>query len=163
LLGHPLSNAVIGRAYRDATGERVKLPPARLQFTGRDYLALMSRFFHLSGYSGWVILFDEFELVCKLGTMARGRAYANLYDFLRSRSLPGFEQTIAVVTLIDQMTSEYLLGGKEDVTRVPAFFQSRAYPDVAEAAEKAIRWLAQRKLPLLIPRPHEVDAILDRI
>src|SRR5436305_4004794 len=143
LLGQPLTNAAIAGAYRAATGERVKLPPARLQHTGLDYFRLMARLFELSGYTGWVVLFDEFELVCKLGTQARGRAYVNLSTFMRSRPLSGMERVIAVVTLIDQMTSEYLVGGKEDIARIPARFKGRAMPELEADSEWAIKWLVQ--------------------
>jgi len=163
LLGQPLTNAAIAGAYRAATGERVKLPPARLQQTGLDYFRLMARLFELSGYTGWVVLFDEFELVCKLGTHARGRAYANLSTFLRSRPLSGLERVIAVVTLIDQMTSEYLVGGKEDITRVAAHFKGRGMPDLAADAERAVKWLVQSKKSLSPLSSAEVDGVLDRI
>lgn len=163
LLGQALANGAIARAYRHAVGERVQLPPARLQHAGRDYFALMARLFQLSDYSGWVLLFDEFELVCKLGRQARGRAYANLHAFTRSRPLPGFERVLAVVALIDQMTTEYLVGGKRDIEQVPSYFQQRNLPELATDAEKAIRWLAERKLPLKIPSAAQADAILDRI
>ncbi len=163
LLGQPLSNGVIARAYRAATAERVTLPPARLQHTGRDYLAVMARLFTLSGYSGWVLLFDEFELVCKLGTHARGRAYANFQTFARNRPLPGLERVIAVAALIDQMVSDFLAGGKEDINRIPQHFRGRAMPELAEDAERGIRWILQNKKPLTPLRPGEVNALLDRI
>src|SRR5206468_10033595 len=118
-------------ASRAAAGRRVKLPPARLQHTGRDYFALMARLFEISGYSGWLILFDEFELVCKMGTQARGRSYANLNTFVRPKPLPGFEHVTAVVTLIDQMVSEYLVAGKDDLKYATAYFRHRAAPETA--------------------------------
>jgi len=163
LLGQPVTNAAIAAAYRAATGERVKLPPARLQQTGLDYFRLTARLFELSGYTGWLILFDEFELVCKLGTHARGRAYANLHTFLRNRPLSGLERVIVAVTLIDQMTSDYLVGGKEDITRVPSHFRGRAMPELAADAERTIRWLVQSKKPLAPLSAGEVDGVLDRI
>ncbi len=43
-----------------------------------DYFAFMSRLFLQQGYSGWVLLFDEAELVGRLGKKARINAYANM-------------------------------------------------------------------------------------
>lgn len=47
-----------------------------------DYFAFMSYLFLKSGYSGWSILFDETELIGRLGKKARINAYSNMADFL---------------------------------------------------------------------------------
>ena len=52
-----------------------------------DYFAFMSFFFRLLGYSGWVILLDEAELIGQLGKKARLNAYANMSKLLNLGSL----------------------------------------------------------------------------
>lgn len=163
LLGQPLTNAHIARAYRSATGERVKLPPARLRVTGRDYLALVSKLVRLSGYSGWVILFDEFELVCKLGLQSRAQAYLNLAHLLENERATGLDNTITVFTLINQMTSEFLIGGKNDLERIPSMLKGRVASELGHQAEEALNWLVRSKMSLVSPTAKETDAILDRI
>jgi hypothetical protein len=48
----------------------------------QDYFAFLSHFFKLLGYNGWVILFDESELVGRLSKIARMKAYNNMAGFL---------------------------------------------------------------------------------
>ena len=111
LMGHALTNGDLGRIFRETTGTRVKLPAAKLAQTGRDYFAFAGKLFQLAGYAGWVILFDEFELVCKLSALQRARAYANLAAFRQADPLPGFERTVAVAAFIPGMVTDYLVGG----------------------------------------------------
>jgi len=47
-----------------------------------DYFAFLSRFFSVLGYLGWVILFDEAELIGRLSKKARLNAYLNMSKFL---------------------------------------------------------------------------------
>ncbi len=47
-----------------------------------DYIAFLSHFFKQLGYNGWVILFDESELIGRLSKKARSKAYENLAKFL---------------------------------------------------------------------------------
>jgi len=47
-----------------------------------DYFGFMSHLFLLLGYKGWVILFDEAELIGNLGKKSRLKAYYNMSKFL---------------------------------------------------------------------------------
>lgn len=58
-----------------------------------DYFAFLGRLFSALGYSGWVILFDEAELIGRLGKKARLNAYLNLAKFL----FPGQESNLEAV------------------------------------------------------------------
>ncbi len=48
----------------------------------KDYFVFTSNLFKKLGYAGWVILFDESELIGRLGKKARLGAYANLETFM---------------------------------------------------------------------------------
>jgi hypothetical protein len=45
--------------------------------------------FRLQGYGGWVILFDEAELIGRLGRVSRHKAYLNMYGFLDTNRAEG--------------------------------------------------------------------------
>jgi hypothetical protein len=81
----------IRKVYRRVFGE----PPVfnenflKSRHTG-DYLAFLSQLFKTQEYKGWVILFDEAELVGRLGRKSRHRAYLNMAGFLKPTRL---EQT----------------------------------------------------------------------
>jgi hypothetical protein len=52
-----------------------------------DYLSFLSRLFKAQGYEGWVILFDEAELIGRLGRKSRQKAYLNMDRFLKGDKL----------------------------------------------------------------------------
>jgi hypothetical protein len=47
-----------------------------------DYFSFLSHLFMLLGYKGWIILFDETELMGRLGKKTRLKAYQNMANFL---------------------------------------------------------------------------------
>jgi hypothetical protein len=61
-----------------------------------DYIAFLSRLFRLLGYDGWVILFDEVELIGRLGRKSRHKAYLNMGDFLNPEKAEGVYSVFAV-------------------------------------------------------------------
>jgi hypothetical protein len=164
LMGQALTNAALGKLFKEVTGKRApSMPAARLAETGRDYFAFAAKLFQLSGYAGWVILFDEFELVCKLSTLQRAKAYANLETLRQTGAAPGFERITAVTAFIPAMVTDFLLGGPTDLTRLPAALRTRGQEAEAKAAESSIRWLIERKHPLALLGETETFEVLDRI
>lgn len=84
LEGDFVSNALVRRIFRRVTGK-----PAQFNqnFTktkhSMDYFAFMSSLFRRVGLAGWVILFDEAELIGRLGKKARARSYRAMQSFLQ--------------------------------------------------------------------------------
>jgi len=163
LMGHPLSNAELARVYRAATDTRIKLPAARLIQTGRDYFAFAGKLFELAGYAGWVILFDEFELVCKLSALQRARAYANLDVFRQPEPLPGFDRIVAVAAFIPGMVTDYLIGGAGDLAKLPNALETRGFTADAQAASATIRWLVEERRSLALLGEADTGLVLDQI
>ncbi|MDR3364281.1 MAG: ATP-binding protein [Clostridiales Family XIII bacterium] len=54
-----------------------------------DYIAFLARLFEGRGYGGWVILFDEAELIGRLGRKSRHAAYLNMDMFLHPGKASG--------------------------------------------------------------------------
>lgn len=87
LEGDFASNAQVKRVFRRVTGK-----PAQFNqnFTKTkhcmDYFAFMSTLFRRIGYGGWVILFDEAELIGRLGKKARAKSYNVMQAFLQPTS-----------------------------------------------------------------------------
>ena len=97
LEGDFIAPALLRKIYRRVFGE-----PA--VFNGNfvrskhfiDYLTFLSRCFHALGYSGWVILFDEAELIGRLGRKSREKAYQTMHNFLRPTQLEGVYSIFAL-------------------------------------------------------------------
>ena len=83
LEGEFLSNAAVKKSFRRATGKPAQF---NLSFSKTkhcmDYFAFMSSLFRKAGMRGWVILFDEAELIGRMGKKARAKSYRNMQEFL---------------------------------------------------------------------------------
>ncbi len=84
LLGHFINQSALKRLYTKYCDEK---PNFRDKFTIKnntfDYFAFMSKLFKVAGYSGWIILFDEAELIGRLAKKSRELSYLNIYKFLQ--------------------------------------------------------------------------------
>ncbi len=123
-----------------------------------DYLAFMSRLFLRMGYSGWMILFDEAELIGRLGKKARLNAYANMSLFM---ALDKDSPLEAVFSLFAMASSyrEDVIEGKHERENLAA---SMLEPAAREYAAKALERIASA--PQLNPlTKEEIGEITCRI
>ena len=84
LEGDFVSNDVIKRSYRRVMGQVAKFNQnfVKTRHT-EDYFCFMSYFFRRIGLEGWVILFDEAELVGRMGKKTRLKSYREMQTFLQ--------------------------------------------------------------------------------
>lgn len=83
LEGDFIANVQIRKIYRRIFQEKIAFTTNFVKTKHcRDYFAFLSHLFRQLGYDGWVIMFDEAELMGRLGKKARMKAYANMADFL---------------------------------------------------------------------------------
>ena len=107
LEGDFVSAAQVKRVFRRVTGK-----PAQFNqnFSKTkhcwDYLAFMSAFFRKIGYAGWVILFDEAELIGRLGKKARAKSYCTMQSFLRPSA--GLEAVFSLFAFSTSFTDEVI-------------------------------------------------------
>ena len=84
LEGDFTTGAVIKRSFRRQTGKAAKF---RQTFSktkhSEDYFYFMSHMFRRLGYDGWVLLFDETELLGRMGKKTRAKSYLRMQDFLQ--------------------------------------------------------------------------------
>jgi len=92
------------------------------------YFSMVSRLFLEMGYSGWVLLFDETELVGRLGKKARLKAYRHMADFIFPDA--GLDAVYTVFAL----TASYA----EDVIEGKHEFDNLAASDLDPADKSAI-------------------------
>lgn len=115
-----------------------------------DYLVFMSHLFHELGYNGWVILFDEAEMLGSLGKKSRLKAYRNMADFLMPSSA-----MMSVFTLF-AFTSSY----REDVIEKKNEYEylSEIYPGEEEPMKSVLDMIvkARELTPLTDEEIHQV-------
>lgn len=120
-----------------------------------DYYRLIDVLVALRKYRGWVLLFDEAELIGKLGLGSRARAYSNLARFLSPAG--GLSRALSVFAFANSFYSD-VLGYKDDGQRAAEWFAIRGDYEAAEAvitAQDAIRG-AERLPSLTSEQLHEV-------
>ena len=84
LEGDFISNDIIKRSYRRINGQVAKFSQKFVKSRhAMDYFCFMSYFFRRIGLNGWVILFDEAELIGRLGRKTRQKCYREMQAFLQ--------------------------------------------------------------------------------
>lgn len=91
-----------------------------------DYFSFLSYMFLKLGYNGWVILFDEAELIGRLGKKARLNAYKNMAQFL----IPDMPSKLECTYSIFAMNASFV----EDVIESKHEFENleTCFMDIAE-------------------------------
>lgn len=126
----------------------------------RQRLSFLPRLLRAAGHAGWVVLFDEVELIGRYSLLQRGRSYAELARWSGVASDDPAAPLVSVLALTDDFEAAVLVG-KDDRTKVPAKLrdkQTAQWSETAALADKGIRAL-ERDLLLLSP-PDAAD--LDR-
>ena len=134
LKGDFVSNALVKKVYRRVTGK-----PAQFNqnFTKTkhcmDYFAFMSTLFRRAGMTGWVILFDEAELIGRLGKKARAKSYRAMQQFLQpAGKLEGVFSLFAFSTSF----TEDVIDKKHEFDNAEAIFAEE--PDTLKAAKATL-------------------------
>jgi hypothetical protein len=131
--------------YRLESVPARELALQRLQFLARLTLA--------AGYAGWVVLFDEVELIGRYSFKQRARSYAELARWggkLKSGGIPGVAATFAITTDFDAA----VLQDKGDLERVPGKLKAsgvEADARLAGQAEQGMRMIVREPLRLRGP------------
>lgn len=157
--GDPLSVVEVRRRLRAAGEARRTLRTAPARELGRQRFRFLARLFTAAGYAGWVLLFDEVELIARYSLLQRGRAYAEIAHWLR----PDTEDPGSPIVPVLAMTSDFaaaVLTQKNDRELVPGKMRAKQRPEwdeLAAAADVGMR-LIERQMHLLEPPD---DAELD--
>ena len=158
LLGEFATGAAIKRSYRRITGNPAKFNQSFSKTKhGMDYFYFLSHLLRSLGCDGWVLLFDEAELLGRLGKKARAKCYSNMQLFLRpSPKLEGVFSLFA----FSSSYGEDVIEKKHEVENLEA-----AFPDAPEAQKAAQATLnAILNAPELAPlTKDEILRVLDSI
>jgi hypothetical protein len=133
------------------------MPTAEL---ARQRFRFAARLVRASGRAGWVILFDEVELIGRYSLLQRGRSYAEVARWLSGSGAPtgGALPLIPVLAMTDDF-EEAVLAGKGDRDNLPAKLRSKAtveWDETATLAEAGMRHIEQDMLQLEPPNDAEL-------
>jgi len=133
--------------------------PVKVRDLARQRLRFLPRLLRAGGHTGWVVLFDEVELIGRYSLLQRGRSYAELARWLDGNPGDEGEPLITVAALTDDFESA-VLSGKNDRDVLPGRLrdkQTEEYLEMAALAEVGMRHIERDLTPLLPPDHAELD------
>jgi len=160
--GEPIRVSDLRRALKSvgAAGlfEFRPLPAAEL---ARQRFRFAARLMRASGRAGWVIFFDEVELIGRYSLLQRGRSYAEVARWLGASLAPadGELPLIPVLAMTDDF-EEAVLAGKSDRALLPAKLRAKStaeWDETAALAEAGMRHIELNMLHLTPPDDAELD------
>ncbi|MBR0513640.1 MAG: DUF2791 family P-loop domain-containing protein [Clostridia bacterium] len=124
LEGDFVSDAMVKKSFRRVTGKPAQFNQSFSKTKHcMDYFAFMSTLFRRTGLDGWVILFDEAELIGRLGKKARAKSYRGMQEFLQpSARLEGVFSLFA----FSSSFTEDVIDKKHEFENVEAIFAEDA-------------------------------------
>jgi hypothetical protein len=164
--GDPLNVSEIRRYLKDlgeaATYKIDKLPIKELAVQRYSFI---SQLIIAAGYSGWVLLIDEVELMGRYSIQQRARSYAEiarLMGKLEGSTLSGFT---AIMTISDDFESA-VLDYRNDEEIIPAKFSQSNLADanmLINQAQKGMQLIRRNKLVLDRLTPEKIHETFERL
>ncbi|MDD5434268.1 MAG: DUF2791 family P-loop domain-containing protein [Nitrospira sp.] len=153
--GDPMGSAEIKKHLREC-GEKMayKIEAVNLRDLAIQRFQFTSRLITAAGYSGWVLLIDETELIGRYSFQQRAKSYAELARWMGKLKGARFPGLTAVFAITKDFKAR-ILEEKEDIERIPAKLRLKATePDLllASQAERGMR-LIQPERDCIIKAP----------
>jgi P-loop Domain of unknown function (DUF2791) len=152
--GDPLDVSQIRGWLRDL-GERTtyRLESVPVGELSLQRLSFLARMILAAGYAGWVVLFDEVELIGRYAFKQRARSYAELAHWaakLKSNRIAGLAATFAITTDFDAA----VLQDRNDLEAIPGKLRASGVDvnlTLASQAEQGMRLIAREPVRLRGP------------
>lgn len=163
--GDPIGVADLRRAAKQAGQPRPTLASVPARDLARQRIRFLARLFVATGFRGWVILFDEVELIGRYSPLQRGRSYAELAWWLH----PDPEDRQSPLRPVLAITDDYaaaLLDAKHDREGIPSKLRGKlspAYAELAGQAEAGMAVLERQVVQLSPPRPEDLDRVYAKL
>ena len=163
--GDPLKVADLRRWLREAGEPRPVLHPVPVKDLARQRLRFAARLLAATGRAGWLLLFDEAELVGRYALMSRARSYAELAWWLSGETEDGDVPLASVIAMTDDFEAA-VLSGKDDRSVVPRRLRDKQTPDadiLAGRAEAGMRLIEREMVRLAPPDDAELQRTYHRL
>jgi hypothetical protein len=122
-----------------------------------------ARLMRAAGYSGWLLLIDEVELIGSYSLMQRAKSYIEIAQLMKHAGETGL--SILPVFAITDDFAQAILEEKDDLNRVPRLMEGRAAfsGDDLRMAVAGMRVLAERGMPLRRPDLNTLEETRARV
>ncbi len=163
--GDPIRVPDLRRRLKEIGESPVVLPPVSQRELGGQRLRFAAKLLQCAGYRGWVVLFDEVELIGRYSVLQRGRSYAQLARWVRGEHGAPHLPLVSVLAMTDDFEAA-VLSDKNDRETVPARLRARDTDEAAELAgqaEAGMRLIDRDMVLLTPPDDAELDAAYQRL
>lgn len=158
--GEPLRMPDLRRALKGVgAGGMFAFGPVPVRELARQRAGFLAQLLLAAGYAGWVVLFDEVELIGRYSVLQRGRAYAELARWAGAAGPAAGSPLVTVLALTDDFPAAVLVE-RDDRAVVPSRLRDKQTPEWSETAalaEAGIRALERDLLLLTDPDAAELD------
>lgn len=137
LEGDTIPNTKVRQIYKRIFNERIKFKENFYKTRHfEDYFYFLSKLFKELGYSGWVLMFDETELVGRLGKKTRLYSYRQMEKFLFPNS--NLESTYSLFAITSSYAAD-VIDSKKEYEGIDKYFSDDKEPfiRVLETIESA--------------------------
>lgn len=130
--------------------------PVLARDLARQRFRFVARLLRAAGHAGWVILFDEVELIGRYSLLQRGRSYAELARWLSMEHADPGLPLIPVFAMTDDFETA-VLTGKNDVDVIPGKLRAKDSPEWDETATLAETGMRHIEQDMLLLEPPDDD------
>ncbi len=164
--GDKLSVPDIRRRLREhGAGSSYRIAGVREADLSRQRFRFLSRLVRAAGFRGWIVLFDEVELIGRYSINQRARSYAEIARWVRGdRDDPG-APIGAVFATVDDYETQVLVGKNDNVLIPQRLRASGSATDevLASLAETGMRIIGHEQVKLQPPAQEELDRTYSRL
>ncbi len=161
--GDPIRVPELRRKMREY-GEAPALPPVPLRELARQRIRFAAKLMAAAGCAGWIILFDEVELIGRYSLLQRAKSYAEIARWITGSAGAGVPLG-AVLAMTDDFEAA-VITGKDDRAQIPAKLRAKDTPeagDLASLAEQGMRVIDRQMTLLTPPDAGELDEAYRRL
>ncbi|MDQ1295011.1 MAG: hypothetical protein QG608_2896 [Actinomycetota bacterium] len=163
--GDPVPMPELRRRVRDLGLPRPVLSPVKAKELAVQRLRFAARLLAAAGSRGWVILFDEVELIGRYSLLQRARSYAEIARWTKGQHGGQGTPLAAVLAMTDDFEAA-VITGRRDRDVVPEKLHAKGTAEAAELAVLAQRGMQviDREMHLLAPPDDtELDQVYTRL
>jgi hypothetical protein len=150
--GDPIATVELRRRLKEIGELRPSLPAVSVRELAEQRIRFAPRLLTAAGSAGWILLFDEVELIGRYSLLQRARAYAQIARWVRGEHGGPGTPLAAVLAMTDDYEAA-VITGRRDGTVVPEKLQAKQTPqaDALAAAASAGMRIIDREMQLLTP------------
>ncbi|MDT4995842.1 MAG: hypothetical protein QOH97_5734 [Actinoplanes sp.] len=162
--GDPIAVPELRKRLKEIGEQRPVLPPVAVPELARQRMRFAARLLAAAGSPGWLVLFDEVELIGRYSLLQRAKSYAELARWMRGEHGRG----VPMATVF-AMTDDYeaaVITGRNDRHVVPERLRAKGTPeaaDLAAAAELGMRIIDRETYLLTPPDDTELKQVYVRL